>query len=200
MTPNESDRFWAKVAKTETCWLWTASLTKGGYARFKVNGKTRVAHRWLYEQTIGPIAGDLQLDHLCRTPHCVRTDHLEAVSGAENIRRASAAKTHCKRGHKFTPENIIPKKLGRACKECNRIAAREYQREKFGYAPRQYKPTHCRRGHELTPDNARIKANGTRECWECRRTLDRERKRRAYVPKRQKAVASSTNAPIATVI
>lgn len=207
MTPNESDRFWAKVAKTETCWLWTAALTAGGYARFKVDGKTRVAHRWLYEQVVGPIPSGLQLDHLCRTTACVRPDHLEVVTCRENLLRGDtfqamhSKKTHCHRGHEFTPENIITRgEYWRECRECNRERSREYQREKFGRAPRQFKPTNCPRGHEFTPENSIMKATGARECRECRRMLDRERKRRAYVPKGQKAVASKTSAPMATVI
>jgi hypothetical protein len=32
------------------------------------------------------------LDHLCRRCECVRPDHLEAVTNAENIRRGAAAR------------------------------------------------------------------------------------------------------------
>jgi hypothetical protein len=198
-TDNEA-RFWSKVRKTDTCWLWTAALTSAGYGRFKIDGKTKTAHRWLYEHLNGPLAPGLQLDHLCRIPACVRPDHLEPVTARENLYRIpnyNGTKTHCKHGHEFTPENTMKVKGGRSCRECSRTASREYQREKFGYQPRV--TTHCKRGHEYTPENLALK-DGRRVCIECRRAADREWKRARYVPKRQKAVASSTSADAAIVI
>ena len=35
------ERFWAKVAKTDTCWLWTASrISSSGYGQFHIDGGT----------------------------------------------------------------------------------------------------------------------------------------------------------------
>ena len=42
-------RFWAKVNKTEDCWLWTGARFNTGYARFSSGKKSFGAHRWLYE-------------------------------------------------------------------------------------------------------------------------------------------------------
>jgi hypothetical protein len=42
-------RFWAKVAKGDGCWLWTASLGSSGYGQFMLNGRPRLAHRLSYE-------------------------------------------------------------------------------------------------------------------------------------------------------
>ena len=78
-------RFWRFVAKTDTCWLWTGA-TASGYGLFWDERQVR-AHRWAYESEVGPIPEGLQLDHLCRVPLCVRPDHLEPVTGAENMRR-----------------------------------------------------------------------------------------------------------------
>lgn len=50
------------------------------------------AHRYAYELAYGPIAEGLVIDHLCRNKPCVRPDHLEAVTNAENIRRGKNAK------------------------------------------------------------------------------------------------------------
>ncbi|NED52837.1 HNH endonuclease, partial [Micromonospora aurantiaca] len=74
-------------------------------------------------------------DHLCRNRACVNVTHLEIVTNRINILRgetlqaANAAKTHCIRGHEFTPENTYVKNGGRDCRTC----ARERQRETYGY-------------------------------------------------------------------
>lgn len=127
-TASAEERFWAKVNKTATCWLWTASLNRNGYGRFSVTRRKSVgAHRFAYESTNGPISEDLVLDHLCRVRHCVRPDHLEPVTTTENIRRSkpSIVLNICKRGHEFTPENTRVTKVGyRQCRTCSRMRNR----------------------------------------------------------------------------
>lgn len=81
-------RFWTHVEKTEGCWLWTGSLTYDGYALFRVGSERTGAHRWSWIFANGPIPDGMQLDHLCRVRNCVRPDHLEVVTPAENTRRA----------------------------------------------------------------------------------------------------------------
>ncbi|KKL86281.1 hypothetical protein LCGC14_1946340 [marine sediment metagenome] len=80
-------RFWDKVEKTDSCWLWLATLNKDGYGRFSVQGRSIYAHRWAWEQKNGPIPEGMELDHECTTTNCVRTDHLSMVTGKENIFR-----------------------------------------------------------------------------------------------------------------
>lgn len=120
--------FWTKVEKTAGCWLWRGYTWKG-YGRSNGVG----AHRVAYEELVGPIPSGLELDHLCREPLCVRPDHLEPVTRAENMRRRSAAMTHCANGHEFTPENTYdltrmnkPGGGRRSCRACNRAAVARY--------------------------------------------------------------------------
>jgi hypothetical protein len=117
--PSTNDRFWSKVQVTDTCWLWTASLTNSGYGRFKVDGKTVLAHRWIYEQTVGPIPE--QLDHLCKVRHCVRPDHLDPVTNQENTLRAYSVRTTCPQGHVHDKTNS---RGHRICSVCHRNAVR----------------------------------------------------------------------------
>lgn len=129
------ERFWALVkhGASNDCWLWMAKKS-GGYGQFQIGSRTDnsrrliYAHRLAYEWTRGPILAGLELDHLCRTRACVNPHHLEPVTGRVNILRGvgiaaiNATKTHCKRGHLLSDNNIFPyaKRLNvRACRTCH---------------------------------------------------------------------------------
>jgi len=70
------------------CWVWTRALNSAGYAVVREGHRLRLGHVVFYEREYGSVPPGLQLDHLCRITACVRPDHLEAVTHAENIRRA----------------------------------------------------------------------------------------------------------------
>ena len=136
LKPSAEDRFWSKVDKTETCWLWALPVT-GRYARFKLSGSDRQAHRVAYEWANGPVPDGLEIDHLCRVRHCVRPSHLEAVTHTENLRRGNGwsgrnvRKTHCPQEHPYSPGNTYTLKHGgRRCKTCAKLATRKYLRKK----------------------------------------------------------------------
>ena len=120
-----ADRFWAKVEKTDACWLWRGATGRSGYGNFRGrDGRMEIAHRVAYELSVGPIPTGLTLDHLCRVRQCVNPAHLEPVSGVENTRRGgNAAKTHCIHGHEFSPENTHHGRQ-RTCRTCLRERAR----------------------------------------------------------------------------
>lgn len=86
------ERFESFIDRTETCWLWTGSLTYDGYGIFREDNRRTGAHRFAYEYLIGPVPDGMQLDHLCRVRNCVNPEHLEPVTGAENTRRAFEAR------------------------------------------------------------------------------------------------------------
>lgn len=132
---NAEARFWSKVNKTETCWLWTRPLNPSGYAYFKLERRDQLVHRVSYEWAYGPIPDGLVLDHLCRVRHCVRPDHLEAVTQQVNILRgdglaaAEVKRTHCPRGHPYDEDNTRPDGHGhRRCRQCHRDSDRERMR------------------------------------------------------------------------
>jgi len=144
---NDEERFWAKVQKTETCWLWTASLNRSGYGKFHASGRFAFAHRWSYEHFIRQIPDGLVIDHLCRVPACVNPDHLEPVTHQENILRGTAPSaklamaTHCIHGHEFTPENTYIRPNGnRSCRTCLRSRSMQWNRER-GVRPANPIPT-----------------------------------------------------------
>ena len=114
------------------CWIWQGRPMNAGYGQLGVtrDGKTRtiLAHRASYETFVGPIPDGRQLDHLCRVRLCVNPSHLEPVTPRQNIHRSpiapaaiNARKTHCPKGHPYTPENTYfngPRKTWRLCRTC----------------------------------------------------------------------------------
>lgn len=131
LAPRQSpmERFIAKIDFTDTCWEWNGGVNPNGYGLFGVRRKSTLAHRVSYNWFIGEIPEGLTLDHLCRVRHCVNPDHLEPVTNRENCLRGispaaiNARKTHCMRGHEFTPENTrgYPGRVGRRCRACERV-------------------------------------------------------------------------------
>lgn len=113
------------------CWLWTGRVDGQEYGQIGVGGKSYGVHRLSYLTFVGPIPGDLTVDHLCFVPRCFNPEHLRLLSRSENsanTRRTFA--THCARGHEFTNDNTLrrgPLGSARACKTCRRerIAARK---------------------------------------------------------------------------
>lgn len=129
-------RFWEKVEKTDGCWNWTACVLKGykgftgGYGLFGIGGKSFLVHRLSWEINNGRIPDGLCVLHTCDNRKCVNPEHLFLGTRGDNARDMVLKgrnysyykdKTHCKRGHEFTPENIYRRSDGfRECRTCKR--------------------------------------------------------------------------------
>jgi hypothetical protein len=117
-------RFWLRVTKTETCWLWDVISPKARYGHFHAGGKVYQAHAFAYKLLVGSVPDGCEFDHLCRNRGCVNPAHLEPVPHRINVLRGegpcakNARKTHCKHGHPLTPDNLVPGCKWRQCKIC----------------------------------------------------------------------------------
>ena len=128
-----ADRFWAKVDKAgdADCWNWTGCRSEG-YGRFHFEGRLMPAHRWSYEDAVGPIPEGLVIDHLCQNRLCCNPAHMEPVTRAENSRRGEknrktysgrsrpdlTERTECVNGHEFTGDNYYWRGNARTCRIC----------------------------------------------------------------------------------
>ena len=110
------------------CWEWLFSKTWGGYGQLYYDGRYYLAHRLMWERANGPIPKGLVVDHICRNRACCNPAHLRIVTRQVNVTenvvgarwQKLKARTHCKHGHEFTPENTSYAKDGRRCRAYSR--------------------------------------------------------------------------------
>lgn len=91
------DRFWKKVVKTESCWLWTGATNGLGYGKIMARKDGRkshvaLAHRAAWILVIGPIQDGLFVCHNCPggdNPSCVNPAHMFLGTHSDNLQDAS---------------------------------------------------------------------------------------------------------------
>lgn len=95
------ERFFNKIEKTDSCWIWRAAKRHTGYGCIKINGKVVDAHRVSYTIHFGKIPEGLLVCHTCDNRLCVNPDHLFLGTHSDNMQ-------DCKSKGRF---GISPRKL-----------------------------------------------------------------------------------------
>jgi len=126
------ERFFRKVNKTETCWLWTGCCNYNGHGRFKYNGKMVRSHRFSWLLAGHTIQEGLCVCHaphsICGHRNCVNPQHLRVDTKAANNRDMIADGTS-NRGtkhpnNKLTEEQV--REIRRRSDENQRILGEEF--------------------------------------------------------------------------
>jgi hypothetical protein len=188
------DRYRQKVDERgpDECWPWLGGVNPSGHAVFTWDlpdgTRGQLAHRFGYEHHHGPIPEGQHIDHTCHDPRtcaegtacshrsCQNPAHWAAVAPLANTapdrRRTNADRTHCQRGHEFTPENTYTyMRDGKERRQCRACARDRKAKGPVGSGPGRPRQTHCQRGHEFTPENTYehvVNGRPIRECRTCR--------------------------------
>jgi hypothetical protein len=98
------------------CWLWQLSKNRDGYGQVRTAAGMTLAHRVYYEGRHAPVPEGTELDHLCGVRACVKPDHLEPVTHAENCRRGRRAKLTAAQVDEIRsspdPQRVVARRFG----------------------------------------------------------------------------------------
>lgn len=134
--------FIALISIRGKCWAWR-DCCGNRYANCRVGNKQIGVHRLAYQLFIGRIPGKKDIHHKCGNKWCVNPSHLLCVDRKTHLTDLSPnnlvykfkRRTHCPKGHAYSPENInfINGKYGkqRSCRICRRASFRRWWR-KYG--------------------------------------------------------------------
>lgn len=74
------ERFWARVEKTEDCWIWRGTVRPDGFGSFGYTDNKRaynsLAHRFSYALHFTPPPARTVVYQECENKLCVRPEHL----------------------------------------------------------------------------------------------------------------------------
>ena len=87
-------RFWPRVQKTATCWLWLGTCANKGYGQIRFQNRMTLTHRIAWELHYGPIPAGLFVCHHCDNPPCCNPAHLFLGTNHDNLMDSSRKGRH----------------------------------------------------------------------------------------------------------
>jgi hypothetical protein len=128
------ERFWKKTRPSsgpDDCWQWIGGRgDKLGHGRFWDGEKHVFAHQFSFANWVGVVPEGMIIHHRCRNPGCVRPEHLELTTQSDHgrlhnkgVSKPERRKTHCKRGHPLTGENLLLYRGTQYCRACHKLIA-----------------------------------------------------------------------------
>lgn len=87
-------KFHSRIDKNGECWVWTGGHSACGYGCFKPADKQVLAHRYSYEQHVGPIPTGHFVLHRCDNKSCVNPAHLFTGTQRDNMQDMKAKGRH----------------------------------------------------------------------------------------------------------
>lgn len=143
-----------EAAGPDACWEWDRCRDANGYGQVRYAGRNQQVHRVIYELMVGPIEAGLLGCHHCDNKACCNPRHVYPGTKQDNARDAYARgqlgglkrahdawrgtrRTHCKRGHELTPENVHAtgeRGQHRNCKTCSNERVRKWKQARKRHA------------------------------------------------------------------
>jgi hypothetical protein len=76
MNDRNQTRFWSKVDRSASCWMWTGEVDTHGYGVFRRRGRPAKAHLIAYQITNAPVPQGRDVEQSCGSRRCVNPAHL----------------------------------------------------------------------------------------------------------------------------
>jgi len=118
------EKLFDNIDASGDCWQWTGAVSSHGYGSFRLQDKSKLPHRLVWELLVGEIPDGLVIDHLCRNTLCMNPDHMEPVTRLENNMRGANPRYRtlkhkvCQRGHRYVGDNIDRRGKTNKCLTC----------------------------------------------------------------------------------
>lgn len=146
-----NERFFRKVDKTETCWIWRGNTNPNGYGAIQEGGKGSkkiLAHRLSYRLHKGDIPVGMVVMHSCDNPACVNPSHLSIGTYKDNTHDMIA------KGRKRV---VAPKGVGNGKAKLNDDLVR--------YIKQNHKKSHAALARELNVGTTTVRGVRSGRTW-----------------------------------